>query len=174
MNLGRGSPGFVRLQHPPCCSAAPRQPPPSPSPAVAAVAASVVTVRTRPCPHLPCRSVEMSVTPEYQVRPPMAPTHFFLIDVSQVGGAGGRAGEGCNRLTATADWLPCVLHCTFLHAAPRCEETTCGKARVLTSPALCLPGPPGRSRRWRPARRRPSAPPSLACWTSCLGVTARR
>lgn len=35
----------------------------------------------------------MTVTAEYQVRPPMAPTHFFLIDVSQVRcGAWGEGG----------------------------------------------------------------------------------
>lgn len=82
----------------PCYWAAPRQPPPSPLPAVAAVAASVVTLCTPPLPHLPYRSVEMSVTPEYQVRPPMAPTHFFLIDVSQVGGARGQGRRGVQQV----------------------------------------------------------------------------
>lgn len=44
----------------------------------------------------------MTVTAEYQVRPPMAPTHFFLIDVSQVRcGAWGGVGLG-NELGALA------------------------------------------------------------------------
>lgn len=52
------------------------------------------------------RSVEMSVTPEYQVRPPMKPTHFFLIDVSQPAVASGATAAVCSSVARILDDLP--------------------------------------------------------------------
>lgn len=54
-----------------------------------------------------CRgSVEMTVTAEYQVRPPMAPTHFFLIDVSQPAVASGATAAICSSIARVLDELP--------------------------------------------------------------------
>lgn len=54
-----------------------------------------------------CRgSVEMTVTPEYQVRPPMRPTHFFLVDVSQPAIASGATAAVCSSIARILDDLP--------------------------------------------------------------------
>lgn len=48
----------------------------------------------------------MTVTEEYQVRAPMAPTHFFLIDVSQPAMASGATAAVCSSLARVLDDLP--------------------------------------------------------------------
>lgn len=48
----------------------------------------------------------MTVTPEYQVRPPMRPTHFFLVDVSQPAIASGATAAVCSSIARILDDLP--------------------------------------------------------------------
>ena len=48
----------------------------------------------------------MTVTPEYQVRPPMRPTHFFLIDVTQPAVASGATAAICSSVAKLLDDLP--------------------------------------------------------------------
>ena len=48
----------------------------------------------------------MTVTAEYQARPPMRPTHFFLIEVSQPAIASGATAAACSSLAKLLDELP--------------------------------------------------------------------
>ena len=48
----------------------------------------------------------MSVSGEYQVRPPMRPTHFFLIDVSQPAVSSGATAAVCSSVAKILDELP--------------------------------------------------------------------
>lgn len=48
----------------------------------------------------------MTVTAEYQVRPPMRPTHFFLIDVSQPAVTSGATAAVCSSVARILDDLP--------------------------------------------------------------------
>lgn len=48
----------------------------------------------------------MTVTAEYQVRPPMRPTHFFLIDVSQPAIASGATAAVCSSVARVLEELP--------------------------------------------------------------------
>lgn len=57
-------------------------------------------------PELCKGSVEMRVGGEYQVRPPMHPTHFFLIDVSQPAVSSGATSAVCSSLARLLDDLP--------------------------------------------------------------------
>ncbi|PSC68317.1 transport Sec24-like protein [Micractinium conductrix] len=57
-------------------------------------------------PELCKGSVEMTVTPAYQVRPPMRPTHFFLVDVSQPAVSTGATAAACSSIARILDDLP--------------------------------------------------------------------
>ncbi|EFN54381.1 hypothetical protein CHLNCDRAFT_58279 [Chlorella variabilis] len=57
-------------------------------------------------PELCKGSIEMSVSGEYQVRPPMRPTHFFLIDVSQPAVSSGATAAVCSSVAKILDELP--------------------------------------------------------------------
>ena len=48
----------------------------------------------------------MTVTPQYQVRPPMPPTHLFLIDVSQPAVTSGATAAVCSSVARILDELP--------------------------------------------------------------------
>ena len=48
----------------------------------------------------------MVVSGEYQVRPPMAPTHFFLIEVSQPALASGATAAACAAIAKLLGELP--------------------------------------------------------------------
>ena len=48
----------------------------------------------------------MVVSGEYQVRPPMAPTHFFLIEVSQPALASGATAAACAAIAKLLAELP--------------------------------------------------------------------
>jgi len=57
-------------------------------------------------PELCCGSVEFVATPEYCIRPPMMPTHFFLIDVSQTAIATGATATACSCISLVLDDIP--------------------------------------------------------------------
>ncbi|KAF5841675.1 Sec23/Sec24 trunk domain-containing protein [Dunaliella salina] len=57
-------------------------------------------------PELCCGSVEFVATPEYCIRPPMLPTHFFLIDVSQTAVATGATATACSCISLVLDDIP--------------------------------------------------------------------
>lgn len=57
-------------------------------------------------PELCCGSVEYVATQDYCVRPPMAPTHFFLIDVSQTAIATGATATTCSCISLVLDDIP--------------------------------------------------------------------
>jgi len=54
-----------------------------------------------------CRgSVEYAATPEYMVRPPMAPAHFFVVDASQAAVASGATATVCSAISRVLDDMP--------------------------------------------------------------------
>ena len=51
-----------------------------------------------------CRgSVEYVATPEYMVRPPMASTHFFLVDATSVAVGSGALAAACSCISRVLD-----------------------------------------------------------------------
>ena len=147
-----------------------------------------------PCP-CPPRSVEMSVTAEYQVRPPMRPTHFFLIDVSQPAVASGATAAVCSSVARILDDLPGgdrtqvggMGRCGAAGQRPGAHAECCGVVCVLPgvrclcrsipsypaapslprpSPAPCCTRPPAPRSAWPPL-----TPPST--FTRCAPARAR-
>ncbi|KAK9832002.1 hypothetical protein WJX81_007680 [Elliptochloris bilobata] len=56
-------------------------------------------------PELCCGTIEIVATPDFMVRPPMAPAHLFLVDVSHQAVATGLTAAACAAITAVLDEL---------------------------------------------------------------------
>ncbi len=58
-------------------------------------------------------SVEFIATAEYEIRPPMAPAHFFIVDASQQAVATGALATACSAISQALDDMPCECFRVF-------------------------------------------------------------
>lgn len=76
---------------------------------------------------------------EYQVRPPMRPTHFFLIDVSQPAIASGATLAVCSSVARLLDELPGGDRTQVCSKPAKCgQQVVVTRLRVLAELGACM------------------------------------
>lgn len=89
-------------------------------------------------PELCKGSVEYVATKDYMVRQPMAPAHFFVVDVSAGAQASGATATACACIEGVLDSLQGAAPCLYGDEGCKCVRVLVAVRRFLRHNACCL------------------------------------